>query len=148
MKNIEFLPSDFDPHGRLRLPLMLWGVLLLQARTWVLFVMAGASREQGSTLLNLFYPDHDLFWWGLLPGLPAVLVFLFSGRRQHYPRLWPLLRGLLIAAQLALLVWQPLLWWTGEAVTGLGLTLLLLDSFALWWLLTDRRLRACFTPEA
>lgn len=63
MKNIEFLPSDFDPHGRLRLPLMLWCVLLLQARTWVLFVMAGASREQGSTLLSLFYPDHDLFWW-------------------------------------------------------------------------------------
>ncbi|MBV7404063.1 DUF2919 domain-containing protein [Enterobacter sp. ENT03] len=148
MKNIEFLPSDFDPHGRLRLPLMLWCVLLLQARTWVLFVMAGASREQGSTLLSLFYPDHDLFWWGMLPGLPAVLVFLFSGRRQHYPHLWPRLRGLLIVAQLVLLVWQPLLWLTGEAVTGIGLALLLIDSFALWWLLTDRRLRACFTPEA
>ena len=51
-------------------------------------------------------------------------------------------------AQLVLLVWQPLLWLTGDAITGMGLALLLIDSFALWWLLTDRRLRACFTPEA
>jgi hypothetical protein len=28
----------------------------LQARTWVLFVMAAASRGQGDTLLNLFIP--------------------------------------------------------------------------------------------
>lgn len=51
------------------------GVLLLQARTRVLFVIAGASREQGTALLNLFYPDHDNFWLGLIPGIPAVLAF-------------------------------------------------------------------------
>lgn len=33
--------------------LLFWCVLLLQARTRVLFVMAGASRGQGDTLLNL-----------------------------------------------------------------------------------------------
>lgn len=64
--------------GRLRLPLLFWLVLLLQARTWVLFVIAGASREQGTALLNLFYPDHDNFWLGLIPGIPAVLAFLLA----------------------------------------------------------------------
>ena len=75
MKSTEFHPVHYDAHGRLRLPLLFWLVLLLQARTWVLFVIAGASREQGTALLNLFYTDHDNFWLGLIPGIPAVLAF-------------------------------------------------------------------------
>lgn len=146
MKNIDFLPSAYDGHGRLRLPFVFWCVLLLQARTWVLFVMAGASRQQGDTLLNLFYPDHDNFWLGLLPGLPAVAAFLLSGRRHQLPRLWAAMRWLLIFAQLSLLVWQPLLWWQGEPLSGIGLALVIVDGFALWWLLSNRRLRACFSP--
>jgi hypothetical protein len=43
----------------------------------------GASRQQGDALLNLFYPDHDNFWLGLLPGIPAVAAFI-SGR-QRFP---------------------------------------------------------------
>ncbi len=84
MKSTEFHPVHYDAHGRLRLPLLFWLVLLLQARTWVLFVIAGASREQGTALLNLFYPDHDNFWLGLIPGIPAVLAFLLSGRRATF----------------------------------------------------------------
>lgn len=75
MKSTEFHPVHYDAHGRLRLPLLFWLVLLLQARTQVLFVIAGASREQGTALLNLFYPDHDNFWLGLIHGIPAVLAF-------------------------------------------------------------------------
>lgn len=147
MKNIDFLPSAYDGHGRLRLPFLFWCVLLLQARTWVLFVMAGASRQQGDTLLNLFYPDHDNFWLGLLPGLPAVVAFLLSGRRHQLPRLWGGMRWGLILAQLALLLWQPLLWWQGEPLSGIGLALVIFDGFALWWLLRNHRLRACFSPS-
>ncbi len=50
-------------------------VLLASGANLVLFVIAGASREQGTALLNLFYPDHDNFWLGLIPGIPAVLAF-------------------------------------------------------------------------
>ncbi|KFC06578.1 inner membrane protein [Trabulsiella guamensis ATCC 49490] len=147
MKSIDFLPSDYDSHGRLRLPVLFLGILLLQARTWVLFVMAGASRQQGDTLLNLFYPDHNNFWLGLLPGIPAVIAFLLSGRRHQFPRVWQGIRWLLIIAQLALLLWQPLLWWQGDALSGIGLTLVILDGFALWWLLSSHRLRACFAAN-
>lgn len=148
MKSTEFHPGDYDSHGRLRLPFLFWCVLLLQARTWVLFVMAGASRNQGDALLNLFYPDHDTFWLGLLPGVPAVITFLLSGRRHLFPRLWRLLRLLLIVAQGVLLCWQPLSWLNGEPVNGVGVALVAADIFALWWLLTNPRLRACFTIEA
>ncbi|NYY75430.1 hypothetical protein DMI60_21955 [Escherichia coli] len=33
MKSTEFHPVHYDAHGRLRLPLLFWLVLLLQART-------------------------------------------------------------------------------------------------------------------
>lgn len=148
MKNTEFIPADYDAHGRLRLPFLFWCVLLLQARTWVLFLMAGASRQQGDALLNLFYPDHNNFWLGLLPGVPAVLAFLLSGQRQRFPRIWPLMRWLLIASQALLLVWQPWLWFSGETPSALTIALLAADIYALWWLITSRRLRACFRLEA
>ena len=58
--SLRFSPDDYDQHGALRLPLGFWAVLILQARTWLLFVMAGVSREQGESLLALFYPDTTL----------------------------------------------------------------------------------------
>ena len=148
MKSTEIHPADYDAQGRVRLPFLFWCVLLLQARTWVLFVMAAASRGQGDTLLNLFYPDHDAFWLGLLPGIPAVLAFLVSGRRHMIPRFWGALRWLLILAQIALLFWQPVLWWLGEPLSGIGIALVVADIVALLWLLTNPRLRACFTQES
>ncbi|ROP63040.1 DUF2919 family protein [Enterobacter sp. BIGb0383] len=148
MKSTEFLPSDYDAHGRLRLPVLFWGVLLLQARTWVLFAIASASRDSGNALLTLFYPDHDNFWFGLLPGVPAVLAFLLSGRRHGYPRLWAAFYPLLLVAQLAQLLWLPLMWLNGEPLSGMGLTLLGLDLFALWWLGSNPRLRAAFRVSA
>jgi len=148
MKSTDFSAADFDSEGRLRLPFLFWCLLLLQARTWVLFLMAGASRDQGDVLLNLFYPDHSLFWIGLLPGVPAVLAFLLSGRRHVYPRVWRWLRPMLVVAQVILLCWQPWLWLSGEPLSGIGLSLFLLDVFALWWLLTNSRLRACFNEVA
>ncbi|ELW9441319.1 DUF2919 domain-containing protein [Pluralibacter gergoviae] len=145
MKSTEFLPADYDQHGRLRLPVLFWLILLLQARTWVLFAIAAASRQQGDALLALFYPDSDGFWLGLLPGIPAVMAFFLSGRRQQFPRLWRVLRWLLVAAQALLLVWQPALWLAGEPLSATGLLLTIADAFALWWLLADGRLRACFS---
>lgn len=147
MKSTDIHPADYDAQGRVRLPFLFWCVLLLQARTWVLFVVAGASRGQGDTLLTLFYPDRDAFWTGLLPGIPAVLAFLCSGRRQTIPRLWSALRWLLILAQIVLLIWQPILWWLGEPLTGIGIALVVADIVALQWLLTNPRLRACFAQE-
>ncbi|WP_312690557.1 DUF2919 domain-containing protein [Kosakonia sp.] len=148
MKSTDIHPADYDSHGRLKLPFLFWCVLLLQARTWVLFVIAGASRGQGDALLTLFYPDHDAFWLGLLPGMPAALAFLLSGRRARFPQLWRAMYVLLLLAQLLLLVWQFWRWFSGEAVSGTALGLVIADSVALWWWLTNRRLRACFTTDA
>ena len=87
MKSTEIHPADYDAQGRVRLPFLFWCVLLLQARTWVLFVMAAASRGQGDTLLKLFYPDHDAFWLGLLPGRTGGGGFLVQRSAARNPAL-------------------------------------------------------------
>ncbi|NDJ56889.1 DUF2919 domain-containing protein [Enterobacteriaceae bacterium 4M9] len=138
-------PSDYDDSGRLRLPWLFWLVLVLQARTWVLLVVAGASREQGEAILSLFYPDRQAFWQGLCAGLPAAAAFLLSGRRQHFPRLWRAWQYVLIVAQLVLLIWQLTLVLQNETSGIVALLLIVLDLFALGWLATSRYLRACFS---
>ncbi len=142
-----FLPGDYDQRGQLKLPILFRCVLLLQARTWVLFVAAGASREQGEALLRLFYPDSEMFWLGLLPGIPAVLAFLLSGRRGRWPTLWTAWRWVLIAAQIGLLIWQVALAVSEAALSGITLALMVLDVVALVWLLTNPRVKACFSPS-
>ena len=74
----------------------------------MLFVMAGASRQQGSDLLALFYPDSDTFWLGLGLGVPAALGLLLTGYRQRWPRLWHAALGTVRqpAAEPALTLWQ------------------------------------------
>ena len=127
--------------------LLFWCVLLLQARTGAVrdgWRVARAGRYATESL----YPDHDAFWLGLLPGVPAVLAFLCSGRRQFLPRFWRALRWLLILAQVVLPVWQPVLWLYGEPLSGIGIALVVADIVALLWLVTNPRLRACFTQES
>lgn len=141
-------PADYDSQGNLKAPLLFWAVLLLQARTWVLLVLAGASRQQGDALLGLFYPDRDTFWLGLIPGVPAAFAFLLSGRRHLWPRFWRAFRWLLVAAQAALLVWQLALLAGGEELTATTIVLLVADLFALWWLVVNRRLRHYFAVQS
>ena len=47
--------------------------------------------------------------------MPAVLAFLLSGYRQRLPRLWRAMRWLLVLSQVLLLLWQPMLWLSGES---------------------------------
>ncbi|MBJ3815129.1 DUF2919 domain-containing protein [Shimwellia pseudoproteus] len=144
---MNYLPSDFDRHGLLRLPPAFWGILLLQARNWVLLLLAGASRSEGGTLLALFYPDRSLFLVGLIPGVPAVLAFLLTGRRQVFPRLWYCWRWVLIATQLVIIALQLLALNGFSALSGPGVALLTGDVFALWLLLFQQRVRDCFSHE-
>ena len=135
--------QDYDPQGYLKAPVLFWAILLFQARTWVLLVIAGASREQGEAILKGFYPDSDYFWLGLLPGIPAALAFLLSGRRHLWPRLWRRLRSILIITQLLLLAWQCSVL-SEDMTSGITILLLVMDVLALWWLAMNPRLRDYF----
>ncbi len=52
------------------------------ARSWVVFAMAGVSRESGSKLLAIVYPDSETLYLGLLMGIPSLLLIWLMGLRQ------------------------------------------------------------------
>lgn len=143
-----YSPDDYDHKGQLRLPFTFWAILLLQARTWLLFVMAGASRQQGGELLALFYPDTHAFWIGIASGIPAALGLLLTGYRQRLPRLWQAWRWVLCADLLAIMLLQGVILWQGdESGSPLVLLLTLFDLLALGYLVFSQRLRDCFKPQ-
>ncbi|WP_233599401.1 DUF2919 domain-containing protein [Erwinia sp. JUb26] len=145
---LKYTPDDYDARGQLRLPLSFWAILLLQARTWVLFVMAGASRQQGAALLELFYPDTHSFWLGLGLGGPAAVGLLLTGYRQRLPRLWLAWRWVLMATLAVMLVMQGVSLWQQEDQTSpLVLFVSLLDVLGLLALWRHRRLVDCFDPK-
>lgn len=144
----RYSPDDYDAKGLLRLPVGFWLTLLLQARTWVLFVMAGASRDQGATLLELFYPDSHTFWTGLALGIPAALGLLLTGYRARFPLLWQYWRGVLCLALVAMMVLQGIsLWRNEDALSPLVIVVTGFDLLALGYLMVNPRLRDCFSPE-
>ncbi|HAU5562817.1 DUF2919 domain-containing protein [Pantoea sp. BL1] len=148
MMGLKYLPDEYDAKGQLRLPFLFWLILLLQARTWLLLVMAGASRQQGNDLLALFYPDRQSFWIGLALGIPAAAGLLLTGYRQRWPRLWQSGRQVLSVSLLISLLSQGYGLIQGafpDAPWPLLLTLF--DLLALIWLQTHQRLRDCFLPE-
>lgn len=54
------------------------------AKAWVVFVVAGASRESGSKILSIVYPDHSMLYLGLMMGVPSiVLMWLISLRNPE-----------------------------------------------------------------
>ena len=54
---------------------------MLLAKAWVVFVVAGASRDSGSTILSYVYPVHDMLYLGLIMGVPSIaLMWLVSLR--------------------------------------------------------------------
>ena len=148
MVTLKYPPEEYDAKGQLRLPFLFWLILLLQARTWLLLVMAGASRQQGNDLLALFYPDQQSFWLGLALGIPSAMGLVLTGYRQRWPRLWQSWRWVLSLSLLINLLWQGVNLWQGEMPDSpFPLLLTLFDLLALYWLQTYRRLRDCFLPE-
>ncbi|SEQ82698.1 Protein of unknown function [Rosenbergiella nectarea] len=140
--------EDFDIEGEgiaAPLPFLLWAILLYQARAWILLVMAGASRQQGDTLLRLFVPETSTFYVGLVMGLPALICMMLSGYRQRFPRGWRVCRVSVIISGALLCAWQ-LSQWNREALESspLLLILTLFDLLTEAALLTMGRLKRCF----
>lgn len=98
-------PIDaYDKHGTLKPSKMLWLALTFSAKAWFVFVMAGASREQGAQILTIFYPYRDSLYIGMAMGLPAILLMWLSGQRYKNKKimniLWQHGKKLLLAAYL------------------------------------------------
>ncbi len=79
--------DNYDTNGFLKAPIWLWLGWFLLARAWSTLIMAGASRDSGSKILALIYPDHSMLYLGLVMGIPSIALMWLIGLR-HPDRRW------------------------------------------------------------
>ena len=78
---MQYSIEAYDKHGYLKAPVWLWLGWLFLAKAWIVFVIAGVSRESGTKLLEIIYPDHSTLYIGLVAGIPALLMSWLIGLR-------------------------------------------------------------------
>lgn len=79
---MRYALEQYDKHGFLKAPKLVWLGWLFLAKAWVVFVVAGASRESGSKILSIVYPDHNMLYLGLAMGVPSILLMWMVGLRS------------------------------------------------------------------
>jgi len=125
--------KDYDKYGCIKLPAWLYLVVAFLLRSYVIWIVALSDRNDGASLLNLFYPDRSVFTMALLMALPTVLcAAIISLRRTGMPQLihwlWRKIRLWLASAaiiQLAYALWLGHLSWHNlkHAATTYGILL-------------------------
>lgn len=142
----------YDKHGLLKPSAMLWLVLAFSAKAWVIFMMAGASRENGAQILEILYPLRENLYLGMMTGLPALLLMWLSGQRYKNNKLinsvWLHGKLILLAAYMtdcALQVYQLSL--THGAFSWTRAVTLLLTLWLGLYLLRSTRVRNTFADK-
>ncbi len=72
----------YDANGFLKAPMLLWLGWFFLAKAWIVFIMAGASRENGTKILGLIYPEHSMLYLGLAMGVPSIVLMWLVGLRD------------------------------------------------------------------
>lgn len=79
---MRYALEQYDKHGFLKAPKLVWLAWLFLAKAWVVFVVAGASRESGSEILSIVYPDHSMLYLGLAMGIPSIVLMWMVSLRS------------------------------------------------------------------
>ncbi len=75
--------SQYDNAGDLKPPVWFYLSLFFLARTWIVWIMSATIRPDGSKLMALFYPLKTHFFFGLISGTLAVILFLIAHRKHN-----------------------------------------------------------------
>lgn len=146
---MQYSFDAYDEHGWLKPPVWLWFGWAILIRSVLVFIMAGASREQGTDLLALFYPSHDHLYTSLFLSLPILFyMWLSSFKKPTRPftlTLWKQGRWLTIVMVLIdlFMVIQSIIITHGEFQLGSAMILLLLGWFLIF-LCRSKRVKICF----
>ncbi|KUE79160.1 DUF2919 domain-containing protein [Aeromonas schubertii] len=135
----------YDRHGQLNPPFWFWPIALLLTRSLWLFLMAGVTRQGGSDILTLLYPDKISLYLAMASDLPAALALLACGGLHAHPlRAWLRrhTRGLLLLSALSGLLLQiTTLTHQGWDFSWANALTLVGNLWAIWYLLRSRSLR-------
>ncbi|MFQ5642942.1 MAG: DUF2919 family protein [Thiogranum sp.] len=64
----------YDKNLCLRMNDTLWLILLFLLKPYLVMIISLVNRTDRTGIINMVYSDKMALWWGLLAGVPAVLV--------------------------------------------------------------------------
>lgn len=148
---MPLVPPEFDPQTLRPLPMSLHLCFWVLMRSLILFVLALASRDQGSNILALFYPEPHHLYLALATNVPAALIWLAGAYRHRagHP-LWHTLwrTGFWVCLltawlQVGLAIWLNL----QTGLDDIGMAQLALPAACVWYLLRKKGLRTLFRVD-
>lgn len=146
---MRYAIEQYDTHGYLKAPVWLWLGWLFLARAWIVFVIAGVSRDSGTQILSLIYPGNQTLYLGMAAGVPSVVLMWLIGLRHPKRRKVNVLFGagrwltLLTAATQFVQTGYHVYLQHGAFYWTNALTLLILFWFSLY-VYYSRGVRDCF----
>ncbi len=144
--------NSYDKYLCLRLNDTLWLILLFLLRPYLVTIISLANRTDRSGIIDMIYSDKMALWWGLLAGVPAVLlVFAWSKRKpgaSPFVRiLWHRGRALLVVSAIfnMAIVFIPL--WMGvvHRVSTAGWVQLAISLGIVMVVYSSSYIRDCFS---
>lgn len=74
--------KNYDKYLCLRINDTLWFILLFLLRPYLVTAISLVNSSDRTGVINMVYSDKMALWWGLLVGVPAVLVIYAWTKRK------------------------------------------------------------------
>ncbi|GAD89049.1 hypothetical protein VHA01S_014_00740 [Vibrio halioticoli NBRC 102217] len=149
VSSVRYLIEEYDKNGYLKAPFWLWLCWLFLARGWIVFALAGVTKDRGSDILAMIYPNSSSLYMMMCMGVPSLLLMWVIGLRNPDRHWLNKLIGLGRAVSILLSVSQLALelhyislqdgqfsWGSALSVVGL--------SWIIIYLFNSRRVKDCF----
>lgn len=99
----HYTPSDFDKFDCVKISKVFYFALIYLLRAYLVWLMSVTNMQDREGILQVLYPEPQLFYLNLLSGMPGLfLLVVLSLRRPEPPnwvaRFWPKSRVLLLSA--------------------------------------------------
>lgn len=143
--------EKYDKHLCLRMNDTLWLILLFLLRPYLVTIISLANRTDRSGMINMIYSDKMALWWGLLAGVPAILVIYAWTRKKpgatsFVRAVWRRGRELLVASAIfnMAIVFAPL-WMGVHRVSTAGWVQLAISIGIVVAVFSSSYIRDCFS---
>lgn len=144
--------ESYDANLCLRLNETLWLILLFLLRPFLVTIISLANRTDRTGIINMIYSDKMALWWGLLAGVPAVLVIYAwikrkPGSSSFARKLWHMGRLLLAVSAVCNVAIVFIPYWMGivHRVSIAGWIQLAISLGIVVMLYSSSYIRDCFS---
>ncbi|EBJ5114623.1 DUF2919 family protein [Salmonella enterica] len=137
----KWCADDFDNRGQLKVKISFWIALVIQFRAELLLFGAGLGDDYH--WFSVLYPDEFSFYYGILSGVPAIMMLFLYPVRVRFGGIASVLYWFLFIVSATSVVKNGVEYY----IYGTDNYAIFLEMISLVLLWPDRRLREVFTRK-